>query len=142
VTWAVSGEVVARGASLQHAFIEAVVGLFSCVVDPAVVEAREVREVRAHGDSPEALLAHWIDECCYLHEVEGFVFRTIDLVVFDVEPRVGGEAMRLHALLHGETVDPVRHRTSAPAISVDPADIETRRNAEGYEIRVMFRTDL
>ena len=133
-----SGPVIARGDTLRQAFVEAVLGLFSGVVDPAVVEAREVREVRAHGDRPEALLAHWIAECCYVHEMEGFVFRAIDLALFDVEPRVGGEPMRLYAYLHGEELDPARHRAGRPVKPVSPAEIEIRHDADGYEIRLVF----
>src|SRR5207253_3966771 len=67
----VSGEVVARGGTLPQAFIEAVLGLFALAVDPAAVDPREAREIRAHGASLEALLAHWIGECCYVREMEG-----------------------------------------------------------------------
>src|SRR5262249_42381872 len=107
----VTEAVVVHGASLAQAFIAAVLGLFARGVDLTNVESRDIREVRAHGDSPETLLAHWIAECCYVHELEGFVFRSIELARFDVEARSGAEPMRLHAFLHGETLDPVRHPT-------------------------------
>ncbi len=133
-----SGEVVARGGTLRQAFIEAVLGLFSHVVNPAVVEPREVREIRAHGGSPAALLAHWIDECCYVHEVEGFVCRTIDLALFDVEPKTGGEPMRLYAFIHGEQLDPARHQPGRMIRPVSPANITIQPTGEGYEIRLTF----
>ncbi len=134
---AVSGEVIARGATLREAFIEAVLGLFSHVGDPAAVDSREVREVRAHGDSPEALLAHWIAECCYVHEMEGFVFGAIDVALFDVEPKVGGEPMRLYAFLHGEELDRARQQAARAIKPLAPADISIRRDAGGYEIHLM-----
>jgi SHS2 domain-containing protein len=67
------------------------------------IEEREIREVRAHGVTRPALFAHFIDECLYVHDVEGFVWRRVDFAVFDAEPRAGGESMRLHAFLHGQT---------------------------------------
>jgi SHS2 domain-containing protein len=130
----VSGEVVARAGTLRQAFIEAVLGLFSRAANPEAVEPREVREVRAHGDSLEALLAHWIDECCYVHEVEGFMCRAVDLVRFDVEPKTGGEPMRLYAFIHGEPLDPARHRAGQMIQPVSLADITIRPVMEGYEI--------
>jgi SHS2 domain-containing protein len=134
----VSAEVLVRGGTIEQAFIEAVLGLFSRVVNPAVVEPREVREVRAHGDSPEALLAHWIDECSYVHEVEGFVCRAVDLVLFDVHPGTGGEPMRLYAFIHGEPLDPVRHQPGRMRKPASPADITIHPMADGYEIRLML----
>ena len=89
-----SGEVVARGGTLPQAFIEAVLGLFALAVDPAAVDPREARETRAHGASLEALLAHWIGECCYVHEMEGFVCHRIDFAVNDAE----GNRVRLKDL--------------------------------------------
>ena len=129
-----SGQVVARGGTIREAFVEAVVGLFSRAIDPATLEPRDVREVRAHGESPQALLAHWIDECRYLYEIEGFACRTVRLAVFDADSKVGGEPMRLHAFLHGEQLDPARHRARE---MVTPS-IAIRATAEGHEIRLTF----
>jgi len=131
-----SGALVGHGATLAQAFVETVRGLFSRGVDPIQVEPREIREVRAHGDSPEALLAHWIAECCYVHELEGFVFHSVELVRFDVETRSGAEPMRLYAFLHGEVLDPVRHLVVDPIKPVPLAQITIRHGVEGYEIRL------
>jgi SHS2 domain-containing protein len=133
----VSGRIIARGATLEEAFVRIVLSLFSRVVDPARIESREVREVRAHGDSPEALLAHWIAECAYVHEMEGFVFGAIDVILFDVEPGTGAEPVRLYAVLHGEELAGARHRAAGTIESVAPADISIRRDGEGYEIQLM-----
>jgi len=138
----VNDTVIARGATLREAFTRAVLGLFSHVVDPAAVDPREIREVRAHGASPEALLAQWIAECSYVHEVEGFVFRKIDVAVFDVEPKVSGEPMRLHAFLHGEELDPARHRAARTITPLATGDISVRRDADGYEVRLMLARSL
>ena len=131
-----SGEVIARGATLREVFVEAVLGVFAHVIDPAAVNLHEVREARAHGDSIEALLAHWIAECCYVHEMEGFVFRAIDVARFDVEPNVGGEPMRLYAFLHGEDLDEARHQAMGSIRPPAPSDISIRRDVDGYEIQV------
>jgi SHS2 domain-containing protein len=134
--------ITARGATLREAFSEAMLGLFAQVVDPAAVQARDVREVRAHGDSLEDLLARWIAECLYVHEVEGFAFRAVDVARFEVEPRAGGEPMRLHAFLHGEELNPARHQVPRPIRLPAPADISIRPDTDGYEIRVMGETSL
>jgi SHS2 domain-containing protein len=101
----VTSAIHARGATLPEAFARTALVVLARVVDPDSVEAREVREVRAHGRTPEDLLVHWVRECVYVHEVEGFAWRRIEFAVFDAAPRAGGEPLRLHAFLHGDTID-------------------------------------
>jgi SHS2 domain-containing protein len=77
-------------------------GVFALLADPATIDSRERREVRAQAEGPEALLVTWIDECLYVHEIEGFV-------VHDVEMTVCTDTLA-HGYLHGEPLDPTRHR--------------------------------
>ena len=90
------------GDSRAAAVAQATLGVFSLIVEPADVQAREVREVRAQADGPEALLVAWVDECLYVHDIEGFVVR-------DVEMTVWNDTLA-HGLLRGEPLDPARHR--------------------------------
>ena len=55
-------------------------------------------------------LQAWLQECLYVHEVEGFACRTIEFAVFDATPGAGGETVRLHAILRGEGIDAARHQ--------------------------------
>jgi SHS2 domain-containing protein len=129
-------EVVARAATLRQAFVEALAALLALSVNPESVEAREVREVRAHGPSLEALLAHWIGECCYVLDVEGYLCRSIDLAVFDVERKTGAEPLRLHAFLHGEPIDPARHEAPGAIAPLVAENISITRLEGAYEIRL------
>ena len=90
------------GESRARAVAQATLGVFALMVDPAEVEAREVREVRAQADEPEALLVAWIDECLYVHDIEGFVVRDVEMTVFT--------DTLAHGTLRGEPLDPGRHR--------------------------------
>ena len=130
-----SREVIGRGATLREAFAEAVTALLSLAAHPTHVEPTEVREVRAHGRSPEALLAHWIGECSYVLDVEGFLCHSIDLAVWDVEAKSGAEPLRLHAFLHGEPIDPSRHDPPAAIGPIMAEDIAIGHIDGGYEIR-------
>jgi len=98
------------GSTLPEAFTRLALGLFAAAVDPATVEETEIREVRAHGGGVSALLQAWLQECLYVHEVEGFACRTIEFAVFDATPGAGGETVRLHAILRGEDIDAARHQ--------------------------------
>ena len=90
------------GESRAVAFAQATLGVFALLVEPAEVEAREVREVRAQADGPEALLVAWIDECLYVHDIEGFVAHAVVMTVCT--------DTLAHGLLRGEPLDPARHR--------------------------------
>jgi SHS2 domain-containing protein len=90
------------GESRAAAFAQVTLGVFALLVDPAEVQAREVREVRAQADGPESLLVAWIDECLYVHDIEGFVAHTVEMTVCT--------DTLAHGLLRGEPLDPARHR--------------------------------
>ena len=91
-----------RGPTRAEAFAQATLGVFALIVAPDEVQAREHRAVRAQADTPEALLVAWIDECLYVHEIEGFVVQAVELTT--CTERLA------HGLLHGEPLDPERHR--------------------------------
>ncbi|PYN43453.1 MAG: archease [Candidatus Rokuibacteriota bacterium] len=92
----------AWGSTRADAFAQAALGVFALIVKPDEVAERERREVRAQADSPERLLVNWINECLYVHEIEGFVVHRVE---------VGAcTATLVHATLHGEEMDAGRHR--------------------------------
>ncbi|MBI2216657.1 MAG: archease [Candidatus Rokubacteria bacterium] len=91
----------AWGRSAAEAFAQAALGVLALTVEPSDVAPREHREVRAQGATSEALLVNWINECLYVHEIEGFVARRVEVDV--CEPSV------VHGVLHGEEIDRTRH---------------------------------
>jgi len=90
------------GATRGDAFAQATLGVFALLVPQDEVQALERREVRAQADAPETLLGAWIDECLYVHEIEGFVARSVEMTVCT--------DTLAHGVLHGEPLDPARHR--------------------------------
>jgi SHS2 domain-containing protein len=99
-------DVRAWGEGLGECLRQCALAVFELIVPLAAVRPVEAREVSARGDSPEALLASWIDECLYLHDIEGFVVHEAD------PPSVGPSREApawVHGLLRGEALDPGRH---------------------------------
>jgi SHS2 domain-containing protein len=92
----------AWGPTLAEAFAQVAVGVLALAVAPEGVEAREQREVRAQGDSLENLFVGWVNECLYVHEIEGFAVRRVEVTTVT-------DAV-VHGSLHGEPIDPQRHR--------------------------------
>jgi SHS2 domain-containing protein len=92
----------AWGADPMEAFAQAALGVLALGVAPAGVEEREGRDVRAQAATLEDLLVAWINECIYVHEIEGFVVSRVTVL--------GATDTVVHGVLHGEEFDTRRHR--------------------------------
>ena len=128
-------ELTATGATLSEAFTRIALGLFAAAVDPDTVGDGDTREVRAHGVGLPALLHAWLQECLYVHEVEGFACRSLEFAVFETAPSAGGEALRLHAILRGEEIDPSRHRVLAAIRNVSRGGLSVESGSKGFSLR-------
>jgi SHS2 domain-containing protein len=128
-------ELAATGATLSEAFARIALGLFAAAVDPATVGDGDTREVRAHGVGLPALLHAWLQECLYVHEVEGFACRALEFAVFETAPSAGGEALRLHAILRGEEIDPARHCIRAAIRNVLRDGLAVESGSEGFLVK-------
>jgi SHS2 domain-containing protein len=94
----------AWGPTCPVAFAHLVQGVFALIVVPELAQERESRAIRAQGGTPERLLAELVRECLYVHEIEGFVARRVE-----IELPSDGVAS---GLLHGEEIVPERHQPS------------------------------
>jgi SHS2 domain-containing protein len=92
----------AWGPDRAAAFAQAARGVLALNVDPDGVQAVESREVRAQAESVEALLVAFVNECLYVHEIEGFAVSTVDVTL--CTDRL------VHAVMQGEPIDADRHR--------------------------------
>jgi len=119
----------AWGPTRAEAFAQAAMGVLSLVCDPASVTPRETREVRAQADGPETLLAAWIDECLYVHEIEAFVVRRVEVTACSDTV--------VHGRLHGEPLDAGRHRlgTVVKAATLHGIAVEARDGR--HEVRIV-----
>ena len=93
--------VAAWGEDLPGCLRQCALGVFNLIVPTESVRPIESREVAARGGSVDTLLVNWLDECLYVHDLEGFV-------VADVTPPEVTDR-GVHALLRGESIDPSRH---------------------------------
>ncbi|TMQ26116.1 MAG: archease [Candidatus Rokuibacteriota bacterium] len=119
----------AWGATRAQALAQATLGVFALIVMPAEVEPRERREVRAQADGAEALLVAWIDECLYVHDIEGFV-------VHDVELSVCTDTLA-HGVLHGEPLDPARHRVGTVVKGATYHEVKVAVRNGVHEVKVI-----
>jgi SHS2 domain-containing protein len=131
--------VVGRGATLPEAFAQVALGVFALLADPASVEERDAREVRAHGTVAETLLVNWLNECLYVLDVEGFVPRRVEFTIFALDAAAaGGEPLRLYCRLHGEDRDPTRHISRETVRGIRPESAAVLAVGDEAEARVMI----
>jgi SHS2 domain-containing protein len=114
----------------EDAFAQAALGTLALVVDPAEVAARDRREVRAQGDTDEALLVNWINECLYVHEIEGFVARMVEVDAFG-----GG---MIHGVIAGEEFDRERHRPGTIVKAATFHGVRVERDGDAVRVSVVL----
>lgn len=119
----------AWGRTRAEAFAQAALGALALVARPEEVEEREAREVRAQGESPESLLVNWVNECLYVHEVEGFVAHRVELTVC--------EDALAHGALHGEEMDARRHRLGTVVKGATYHRVEVNESEGRHEVRLI-----
>jgi SHS2 domain-containing protein len=119
----------AWGPSLADAFAQAALGVLALAVPPDGVEARETREVRAQGHSPEDLLVCWVNECLYVHEIEGFAVSSVEV------PALG--AGSVHGILHGEEIDLTRHRAGTVVKAATLHQVTVTERPDHAEVRLV-----
>ena len=127
-----------KGPTLKDAFAQVGLGVLALTVDPASVEERETRAVRAHGVDPVDLLVNWLNECLYVLDVEGFVACRVEFITFVPHgAALGGEPLRLHCLLHGEEAEPDRHGSRPLLGTFSPKGASIIEGQDGVEARAV-----
>ena len=119
----------AWGPTRAEAFAQAALGVLALGVAPAEVAERETRDVRAQAGSVEELLVAWVNECVYVHEIEGFAVHRVSM------SRLTGDVA--HGVLHGEELDPRRHRLGTVVKGVTHHHVSVAIGATGCEVRVI-----
>lgn len=119
----------AWGPTLAAAFAHAAEGMFALIVGAAEVATPETREARAQGDTAATLLVNWLNECLYVHEIEGFAVARVE-----VDTLRGG---LVHGVLHGEPLDPARHRLGTIVKAVTHHHVEVREGDGRVDVRVI-----
>ena len=119
----------AWGRDRAEAFAEAARGVLALGVAPADVEERETRDVRAQAATVEDLLVAWINECVYVHEIEGFAVHRVHV------HRLDGEVV--HGVLHGEPLEPARHQLGTVVKGVTHHHVAVTETPAGCEVSVI-----
>lgn len=116
--------------TLAGCFRQCALGVFDLIVPTQAVAPRETREVAARGGGVETLLVNWLNECLYVHDLEGFVIHDLE------PPQVTGAF--IHGILHGEPVDPARHPRGTLVKAATFHGLEVTESAGRVSARVIL----
>ncbi|MBI2264237.1 MAG: archease [Armatimonadetes bacterium] len=94
-------QLVSGGASLEDAFEQAALGLFSFITETKRVQPKSQYPVSLEATDPEALLVAWLNHLLYLHDADRLLFSR-----FAVQEIT---STSLQAILFGEEYDKTRH---------------------------------
>lgn len=119
----------AYGPTMAEAFTNAARGLFSLIVEPSTVAARETRTVELRAEDRERLLVKWLTELLYLYDGRQFVAKEFDV-------RLEGGAT-LHAAVRGEMLSH-RHRMLMDIKAVTYHQLAVREDASGAHVTVFL----
>ena len=119
----------AWGPTRAESFVQTALGVFALIAAPGAVEPRDIREVRAQGQTPETLLVNWINECLYVHEIEGFVVQRVE-----VDTCADG---LVHGTLHGEEFNEARHRPGTVVKAATLHGVQVAQEADRWTVSVV-----
>lgn len=122
--------IAAHGSTLSELFETMAEGLFSFIVDAGSVENRVWVERRVEADDLEELLVAWLNSLITMLSAESFVPKTF--VVDEVSEN------RLRATVHGEPVDPTRHRFRLDVKAATYHMLEVTQTDGGWSAKVIL----
>ena len=119
----------AWGPTRAEAFARAAEGVLALGVTPSAVTPRETREARAQGGSLEALLINWLNECLYVHEIEGFAVARVEIDTCRDD--------LVHGILHGEVINPERHELGTIVKAATHHQVAISETPDRVDVRVV-----
>jgi SHS2 domain-containing protein len=130
----------AYGQTIEEAFINASIGMYTLTTDPDGVEERSSIEVALQSNSLERLLVSWLNELIFHFDAYGFVGKRI---VFDEFFASAGlpqslPVCRLKAVLYGEEFDPERHEGKLLIKAATYHRLNIEQRDDRWEISVVF----
>jgi SHS2 domain-containing protein len=120
----------AWGDTVEAAFEQAALGMFSLEYEPGDVRAGEERRLEIEAPGAELLLAAWLNELLYIFESEGFAVGGCRV------EEVGAE--RLVAVITGEPGGARRLRARAVVKAATLHDLVVRATDGGWQVRVLL----
>ena len=131
----ISGDVgiKAYGESLEAAFINAAIGMYSLITDIEGVKGTQKIVTETKSDSLEGLLVSYLNELIFQFDAYGFIGKNIEINVFSLEP-----SAFLKTTVRGEKFDPERHERKLLIKAATYHRLRIENTGNMWEIDVIF----
>ena len=128
----ISGDtgIKAYGKTVSEAYANAGIGMYSLITDISGVYERERVEFELSGDSPEGVLAAYLNELIFRFDTNGFIGRRVEV------PDLSDSSIRV--IVHGEEFDPDRHERRLLIKAATYHNIKVERTDRVWEVEVVF----
>jgi len=128
----ISGDagIKAYGETLQDAFVNAAIGMYSLITDlDGVLENEEVL-VKVESHSLEGVLVSWLNELIFRFDAHGFIGKGIEVMTLDDNC--------ITARLSGESFDGARHKKGLLVKAATYHRLRIGKEDGGWAIQVIF----
>lgn len=128
----ISGDVglTAFGNSVQEAFVNAAIGMYSLITGLDAVATTQTIDVSVESHSPDGLLVSWLNELIFHFDAYGFIGKKIDIKEFSEK--------QISATVAGEEFDPERHEGKLLIKAATYHKLRIEKKDERWEISVIF----
>lgn len=135
----ISGDIGLRsfGKTLQEAFVNAAIGMYSLITDTGEIEEKKSIDVSLENDSLDSLLVAWLNELVFHFDAYGFIGKKISITEADLEPATL-KSYRLNAVLSGEEFDTDRHESRLLIKAATYHRLRIAKVNEIWKIEVIF----
>ena len=121
--------IIAYGADIKQAFVNAAKGLFSLITELDDVQEVLHRDVEVTATDKESLLVEWLNELIYQFDTENIIFKRFDITELS--------NTQLKAKSYGEKVDRSRHRLKT-GVKAATYHILRVNKGDGCRVQVLF----
>ena len=121
--------IIAYGADISQAFVNAARALFSLITELDDVGEILHRDIELVAPDQEGLLVKWLNELIYLFDAESIIFKRFDIVQLN--------NTKLKARSYGEKIDSSRHKLKVGVKAATYHLLKIDKN-DGYKVQVLF----
>ena len=121
--------IIAYGADIRQAFVNAARALFSLITELDDVAEILYRDIKLTAPDQESLLVEWLNELIYLFDIENIVFKRFDIIKLN--------NTQLKARSYGEKVDSSKHKLKTGVKAATYHMLKVDKD-NGCKVQVLF----
>jgi SHS2 domain-containing protein len=128
----ISGDIglKAYGKSIDEAFINAALGMYSLITNPGEIEEKKSIDITVESYSPDGLLVSWLNELIFHFDAYNFIGKKVTLNFFSHN--------KMSATVTGEEFDPDRHEGKLLIKAATYHRLRIEKVEDTWEIDVIF----